>query len=123
MGWTAGTLMWMVTPERSFQKSLARAITVICLAAVAAAVCAPPSAAQEAPADEVLPPEATSPGVPVEQLPPELDRRWAYTTADPVHPDVLGLATLDGRYAFQPPWPATAACGRSPTVRRSCCTW
>ena len=30
-----GTLMWMVTPERSFQKSLARAITVIWLAAVA----------------------------------------------------------------------------------------
>ena len=101
--------MWMVTPERSFQKSFARAVMVIWLTAVAGTVCAHPSAAQEAPADEVLPPEATSPGVPVEQLPPELDRTWAYTTADPVRPDVLGLATLDGRYAFQP----SAACHSS----------
>jgi len=120
-GGLRGFMVWMLTPERSFPKSFAQVVTVIWLVAVAGAVCARPAAAQEAPADEVLAPEAASPGVPVEQLPPELDQTWAYTTADPVRPDVLGLATLDGRYAFQPSAAAPATGGWSPLARRWCC--
>jgi hypothetical protein len=100
-GGPRGFLLWTVTPERSLPKAVAQVVTVVWLVAVAGAVCARPAAAQEAPADEVLPPEALVPGVPVERLPPELDQTWAYTTADPVRADWLGLATLDGRYAFQ----------------------